>query len=144
MWDILIYQEFTCNYYQYYTRNMKSMHEHFSNKYHELKASENNQEYIIQMSFRIELWKYIQVNKFDNKMMRKDDKNNDKEWNKILEKEFKKNIEWINISKNNKYDDFQLMKVFIIRIRWDIAIKDMNKKIFIEIIVISNYKISQK
>ena len=94
MRDISIYQEFTCNYCQYYTRNMKSMYEHFSNKYHELKASENNQEYMIQILFKTKLWKYIQVNKFDNEIMRKDDEeNDDKEWNKIFEKKFEKNIE---------------------------------------------------
>ena len=50
-----IYKEFTCNHYQYYIRNMKLIYEHFSNKYHELKTSENNQEYMIQMLFRVEL-----------------------------------------------------------------------------------------
>ena len=105
-----------------------------------MKTSENNQKCIIQILFRSKLWKYIQVNEFDNEMIKKDDKNDNKKWNKIFEKKFEKNIEWINILKNNKYDNFQLMNVFIIRIRWDIAIKDMNKKIFIEMTIISSIK----
>ena len=133
-------QEFACNQCQYYTSNIKFIQKHFNNKYHELKTSENSQEYIIQMSFKIKLWKYIQVNEFDNEIMREDDENDNKEWNKMLEKEFEKSIEWINISKNNEYDNLRLMSAFIIRIKWNIAIKDMNRTILIEMIITSSIK----
>ena len=77
MQNMPMHQGFTYNHYQHCTRNMKSICKHFSNKYHELKTSENNQEYIIQMSFKAKLRKYIQVNEFDNEMMREDDENDD-------------------------------------------------------------------
>ena len=80
------------------------------------------------------------MNEFDDKMMREDDENDDEEWNKILEKKFEKNIEWINILKNNEHDDFRLMKIFIAKTRWDIAMKNMNKKILIEMTTISSIK----
>ena len=72
-----IYEGFACNHCQYSTKSMKLMRKHFSNEYRGLKTSENSQEYTIQMSFKIELRKYIQVNEFDNEMMREDDENDD-------------------------------------------------------------------
>ena len=56
---------------------MKLMRKHFSNEHRGLKASENSQECTVQMPFRAKLRKYIQVNEFDDEMMRKDDENND-------------------------------------------------------------------
>src|SRR6266496_4527211 len=73
-------------------------------------------------------------------MMRKDDENDDEEWNKTLKKEFEESIERINISKNNEHDDLQLMRVFITRTRWNIAVKDMNKKTLIEMTTASSIK----
>ena len=108
---------YACNLCQYCTSDKKSMRVHFSNKHQELKTSENSQEYTIQISFKSKLWKYIQVNEYENEMMREEEKEENEEWNKTLEKKFEKSIEWINISKNNKHDDFQLMKVFIAKIR---------------------------
>ena len=55
----------------------KSMRVHFSNKYQGLKTSENSQEYTIQMSFRSKLRKYIQVNEYENEMMREEEKEED-------------------------------------------------------------------
>ena len=59
MKNMLMRREYIYNLYQYCTSDKKSMRIHFSNKYQELKASENNQEYTVQMSFRSKLWKYI-------------------------------------------------------------------------------------
>ena len=94
---MLIYEGFACNHCQYCTKDMKLMRKHFSNEYHGLKTLENSQKCMIQISFKVKLWKYIQMNEFDNKMMRENDENNDEEWNKTLEKKFKKNIKWINM-----------------------------------------------
>ena len=132
MQNILMHEKFACNHCQYYTRDMKLIHEHFSNKHRGLKASENSQECIIQMPFRAELWKYIQVNEFDNEMMREDDENDDERWNKMLEKYFEKSIEWINISETKENDNLRLMGVFIARIRWNLAVKNVNRIALIE------------
>ncbi len=109
--DVPVHQGFACNHCQHCTRNMKSMHEHFSNKHRGLKASENSQECTVQMPFRAELRKYIQVDEFDNEMMREDDEDEDDDegWNKTLEEEFEESIGRINISKNNEHDDLRLM-----------------------------------
>ena len=68
---------YTCNLYQYCMSDKKSMRVHFSNKYQGLKASENNQECIVQMSFRSKLRKYIQVNEYEDEMMREEEKEED-------------------------------------------------------------------
>ena len=109
--NVPVHQGFACNHCQYCTRNMKSMREHFSNKHGGLKASENSQECTVQMPFRAELRKYIQVDEFDNEMMREDDEDEDDDegWNKTLEEEFEESIGRINISKNNEHDDLRLM-----------------------------------
>ena len=78
------------------------MQVHFSNKYQGLKASENSQECTIQMPFRSELQKYIQVNEYEDEMMREEEEEEDEGWNKTLEKEFEESIGRINISKNNE------------------------------------------
>ena len=78
------------------------------------------------------------MNEFDDEMIREKENDDNEGWNKTLEKEFEKSIKQINISKNNEYDNFQLMRIFIARIKWNIAMKDMNKKIFIEITAISS------
>ena len=81
------------------------------------------------------------MNEYENEMMREDDEKNDnEEWNKILDKKFEKSIKWINILKYNEYDDLWLMNIFITRIKWDIIMKDMNKKTFIEMTIISSIK----
>ena len=59
---------------------------------------------------------------------------------KRFEKEFEKNIKQINISKNNEHDDLRLMKVFIAKIKWNIAVKDMNRKTLIEMTAIPSIK----
>jgi Orsellinic acid/F9775 biosynthesis cluster protein D len=132
MQNVPIHQGFACNHCQYCTRDMKLMRKHFSNEHRGLKASENSQECTIQMPFRAELRKYIQVDEFDNEMMREDDEDDEEGWNKTLEEEFEESIGRINISKNNEHDDLRLMGAFIARTRWDIAVKDMDRKTLIE------------
>ena len=53
--NISVHPGFICDQCQYYTRDKKSMREHFSNKHKGLKALENSQEYMIQMSFKARL-----------------------------------------------------------------------------------------
>ena len=77
--NISMRQEYTCNLCQYYISDKKSMRVYFSNKHQELKTLENNQECIIQMSFRSKLQKYIQVNEYENEMMREKEKEKNKE-----------------------------------------------------------------
>ena len=40
----------------------------------------------------------------------------------------------------NEYKDLRLMNAFIIRIKWNLAMKNMNRKIFIQSITISIVK----
>ena len=115
--NVLIYPGFVCDQCQHCTRNKKSMREHFSNKYKGLKISENSQECMIQMSFKIGLQKYIQVNEFDDEMIREEENDDDEGWNKMLEEKFEESIEQISISGMNEHEDLRLMGAFIVRIR---------------------------
>ena len=74
MENIPMRREYACNFYQHCMSDKKSMRVHFSNKHQELKASENSQEYTIQMPFKSKLRKYIQVNEYENEMMREEEK----------------------------------------------------------------------
>ena len=74
--------------------------------------------------------KYIQVNEFEDEMM--EDDNDDEGWNKTLEKEFEESIGWISISGTKQSDDLRLMNAFIARIRWDLAVKDLDKGMLIQ------------
>ena len=121
-----------CNICQHCTSDKKHMREHFSNKHRGLKASENSQECTIQMPFRAELRKYIQVNEFENEMMREDEDDDDEGWNKTLEEEFEESLGRISISVDNTHDNLRLMGAFIAKTRWDLMMKDKDRKTLIE------------
>src|SRR5213078_2199664 len=106
--NVPVRRGYACNECQHCTSKMKFMREHFTNNHRGLKASENSQECAIQMPFKGGLQKYIQVDEFDESIGR------------------------INISKNNEHEDLRLMGAFIARIRWDLAVKDMDRKTLIE------------
>ena len=69
------------------------------------------------MPFKSELRKFIQVDEFDDEMIREEENDDDKGWNKMLEKEFEESIERISISGTNEHEDLRLMNAFIVRIR---------------------------
>src|SRR5437762_11565079 len=71
---------YVCTQCQYCAIDMKMMRVHFSNKHRGLKMSENSQGCAIQMPFRAELWKYIQVDEFDDGMMREEEGDDEAEW----------------------------------------------------------------
>jgi len=121
-----------CNICQHCTSGKKHMREHFSNKHRGLKASENNRECAIQMPFRAELRKYIQVNEYEDEMMREEEEEEDEGWNKTLEEEFEESIGRISISGTKESDDLRLMGAFIARTRWDLAVKDLDKGMLIQ------------
>ena len=124
---------FACNLCQHCTGDMKPMRVHFSNQHRGLKASKNSQRCTIQMPFRAELRKYIQVDEFEDEMMQIDDDEDDVEgWNQTLEQEFEESIGRIDISDNNGKDDLRLMGLFVAKTRWDLAVKDMDRKALIE------------
>jgi hypothetical protein len=124
---------FACNLCQHCTCDMKPMQIHFSNHHRGLKASENSQKCTIQMPFKGELHKYIQVDEFEDEMMQIDaDEDDAQEWNQTLEQEFEESIGRIDISENNKNDDLRLMGLFVAKTRWDLAVKDMDKKALME------------
>ena len=124
---------FACNLCQHCTSDMKPMRIHFSSQHRGSKASKNSQRCTIQMPFRAELRKYIQVDEFEDEMMQIDDDEDDVEgWNQMLEQEFEESIGRIDISENNGKDDLRLMGLFVAKTRWDLAVKDMDRKALIE------------
>lgn len=130
--NVPVHEGFACNHCQYCTRDMKLMRKHFSNEHRGLKASENSQECTVQMPFKAELRKYIQVDEFDNEMMREDDDDDDEGWNKTLEEEFEESLGRISISVDNTHDNLRLMGAFIAKTRWDLMMKDKDRKTLIE------------
>lgn len=130
--NVPVRKGFACNLCQHCTSDNKLMREHFSNNHRGLKAPDNSQECTVQMPFKSELRKYIQVDEFDDEMLREEEEDDDEGWNKTLEEEFEESIGRINISKNNEHNDLRLMGAFIARTRWDLAVKDMDRKTLIE------------
>ena len=102
--NVPVHRGLACNECHHCTSNMKFMRKHFSNNHRGLKASENSQECTVQMPFRAELRKYIQVDEFDNEMMREDNDDDGEEWNKALEEEFDETIGRISISGTNEHE----------------------------------------
>jgi hypothetical protein len=122
-----------CNICQHCTSDKKLMREHFSNKHRGLKTSENSQECAIQMPFRGELRKYIQVDEFDDGMMGEEEEDGgDEGWNKTLEEEFEESLGRISISGDNTHDNLRLMGAFIAKTRWDLMVKDEDRKTLIK------------
>ena len=133
MQNVAVRRGLACNICQHCTSDKKLMGEHFSNKHRGLKASENSQECAIQMPFRSELRKYIQVDEYEDEMMREEEEEDDSEgWNKTLEEEFEESIGRISISGTTQSDDLRLMGGFIARTRWDLAVKGLDKKMLIQ------------
>jgi len=129
MQNVPVRRGYACNICQHCTSDKKTMRVHFSNKHQGLKASENSQECTVQMPFRAELRKYIQVDEYEDEMMREEEEEG---WNKTLEEEFEESIGRISISGTTQSDDLRLMGAFIVRIRWDLAVKDLDKGMLIQ------------
>jgi hypothetical protein len=132
MENVPVRRGYACNICQHCTSDKKTMRVHFSNKHQGLKASENSQECTVQMPFRAELRKYIQVDEFEDGMMEEEEEEEDEGWNKTLEEEFEKSIGRISISGTKESDDLRLMGAFIARTRWDLAVKDLDKGMLIQ------------
>jgi hypothetical protein len=130
--NVPVRRGFACVQCQHCTKDMKSMREHFSIQHRGLKASENCQECIIQMPFKAGLQKYIQVDEFDDGMMREEEGGDDEGWNKTLEEEFEESLGRVSISGDNTHDNLRLMGAFIAKTRWDLMVKDKDRKALIE------------
>ena len=83
---------YMCMQCQYCAIDMKMMWVHFSNEYKGLQVSMNRQKSTIQMPFKAGLQKYIQVNEFDDGMMREEEDDDNEGWNRTLEEEFEESI----------------------------------------------------
>ena len=124
---------YVCTQCQYCAIDMKTMRVHFSNEHRGLQASANSQKGTIQMPFKAGLRKYIQMDEFDDGMMREEEEDGDDEgWNKTLEEEFEESLGRISISGDNTHDNLRLMGAFIAKTRWDLMMKDKDRKALIE------------
>ena len=137
MENVPVRRGFACNLCQHCTKDMTTMRVHFSNIHRGLKPSDNSQGCTVQMPFKGELRKYIQMDEFEDEMMRGDDDDDGdggdiEGWNRTLEQEFEESIGRIDISDNKEDDDLRLMGVFIAKMRWDLAVKGMDRKALIE------------
>ena len=114
----------TCNLCIHSIVKNKSMQNHFSEKHKGLPWSENSKECKVQSPFKGQLAKYIQIDDSEDINMHIDE---DNEWKSALELEFQQSIKGNNIDNGNEHEDIRLMGTFIAKIRWDLAIKDMDK-----------------
>src|SRR5215471_5328974 len=136
MENVPVQQGWACNICQHSTRDMDTMRVHFSNHHRGLKTSKNCQECMVQMPFRADLRKYIQVDEYDDETMRDDggeDRGDMEGWNNSLQEEFEESIGRIDISANNESDNLRLMGAFIAKTQWDLAVKDTDRKALIEL-----------
>ena len=122
--------EFFCNKCIYFAINIKVIKNHFNKNYKEMKWLKNNKKCKIQLSFTKQLKKYIQIENNNEMKMNINDNNI---WKFILKMKFEWNINEININDLNNYNNIQLMKVFIVKIKWNLIIKNINRKKLIEL-----------
>src|SRR5437762_10953610 len=80
MKNVPVQPGYVCTQCQYCAIDMKMMQVHFSNEHRGLQASVNSQKGTIQMPFKAGLQKYIQVDEFDDGMMREEEDDDDEGW----------------------------------------------------------------
>ena len=64
----------------------------------------------------------------------------DEGWNKTLEDEFEESLGRISISGDNTHDNLRLMGAFIAKTRWDLMVKDEDRKTLIEMTAAPGFK----
>ena len=130
MENILILLEISCNECIYFIVKSLIIKNHFSKNHKRMKWLKNSKKCKIQLLFIEQLKKYIQIE--DNNEMEMNIDNNNA-WKSILKMEFEWSMNGMNINDSNDYDDIQLMGAFIVKIRWNLTVKDINRKELIEL-----------
>jgi hypothetical protein len=101
------------------------MKNHFFKKYKGLKRVENTEEYKIQLIFKRDLQKYIQMEEYDEMELESE---GNMDWNQIIAREFRESMINMRISDLNGHGNLYLMNIFIIKIRWDVLMEGKDLK----------------
>jgi Orsellinic acid/F9775 biosynthesis cluster protein D len=128
---IPVQQGFSCNLCNYCSGNKNSMKNHFSKSHKGSKWSDSTKECKVQRPFNGKFHKFIQLEDGNDLELESDQ---EEDWQTILKEDFKRKIEKQGSSKESDHMDLRLMGAFIAKVRWDLAIKDVDGKRLSELV----------
>jgi hypothetical protein len=100
---------------------MKVMVNHFIKDHQGLKASERSERCHVQLVFKGELHKYIQVEEPEGEEM---EVNREPKWVAAVNREFGQSIANVKVAGGKGKANLRLMNVFIAKTRWDLLVED--------------------
>ena len=120
-----------CHRCHYSTKNKRVMTNHISKKHKGESLGEVTSEGIVQTVFKGRLKKYMLVQESEADSEPTRDVRN--EWKAALEQDFNQSVDKGAIPADCTQEDLRLMGTFIAKIRWDLAIKDVDSGRLIEL-----------
>lgn len=112
-----------CNECQYSSTTKKRMRTHFSANHPGIKWKEYTTKCKVQMPFKGQLKKYIQIEDTESEAIETKATN---DWRKAFEQEFNETMAACTISTVNSNSDTRLLNAFVAKMRWDLCVKDMD------------------
>jgi Orsellinic acid/F9775 biosynthesis cluster protein D len=120
---IPVMEGFRCVRCEYSGISMQVMRNHFSKEHKGTKVSEHIQRCKVQLVFKGQLHKYIQIEE-PEEMER--DEIRDPEWATAVNMEFEKSMANVKAASGKGNVNLRLMNVFIAKMRWDVLVEDMD------------------
>jgi len=134
---IPVQQGLSCERCYYCAGNRNVMKNHFSSGHQGSKWSDWTKECNVQKPFKGQLNKWIQVEDGKELDMESDQ---EEDWKSVLKEDFKRKIQkQVNLD-DSEHMDLRLMGTFIAKIRWDLAIKDVDGKRLSELVGVPTTK----
>jgi Orsellinic acid/F9775 biosynthesis cluster protein D len=124
---IPILQGLSCNICNYSCGSQKAMKNHFSESHKGSKWSNSIKKCKVQRPFNGKFHKFIQLED-ETELELELESNQEEDWKTILKEDFKRKVQKEGNSKELEHVDLRLMGAFIAKIRWDLAIKDVDSK----------------
>jgi Orsellinic acid/F9775 biosynthesis cluster protein D len=118
---IPVFEGWRCTECQYSAVTMKVMVNHFIKDHQGLKASERSERCHVQLVFKGELHKYIQVEEPEGEEM---EVNREPKWVAAVNREFGQSIANVKAAGGKGKANLRLMNVFIAKTRWDLLVED--------------------
>jgi hypothetical protein len=121
----------SCNLCNYSSGSQKAMNNHFSQSHKGSKWSDSTKECKVQQPFNGKFRKFIQL---ENETELELESDEEEDWKSILKEDFKRKVQKEGNSQELEQTDLRLMGAFIAKIRWDLAIKDVDGKRLSELV----------
>ena len=128
---IPVQQGLSCELCNYSAGNRNVMKNHFSKAHQGSKWSDWIKECKVQSVFKGQLKKLIQVEDGTELELESDQ---EEDWKSVLKEDFKRRIQKQENMEDSEHMDLRLMGAFIAKIRWDLAIKDVDTKRLSELV----------